>query len=72
MTADLSLSWKDLDWIRSHTLLPLIIKGILHPDDALEALKYNVQGVVISDHGGRQMDTSLNTAEALRDIQAVL
>ncbi|CAF4697054.1 unnamed protein product, partial [Rotaria socialis] len=55
---DSSLSWKDLGWIRSITRLPLIVKGILHPDDAREAVRHGVQGIVVSNHGGRQLDTS--------------
>ena len=65
---DSSLSWKDLDWIRSITSLPLILKGILHPDDAREAVRHRVQGIVVSNHGGRQLDTSQSTIDALADI----
>ncbi|CAF4521668.1 unnamed protein product [Rotaria socialis] len=65
---DSSLSWKDLGWIRSITRLPLIVKGILHPDDAREAVRHGVQGIVVSNHGGRQLDTSQSAIEALPDI----
>ncbi|UJR11252.1 hypothetical protein I4U23_015434 [Adineta vaga] len=65
---DTSLSWKDLDWIRSITSLPIILKGILHPDDACQAVKYGVQAIIVSNHGGRQLDTSVNTMDALSDI----
>jgi isopentenyl diphosphate isomerase/L-lactate dehydrogenase-like FMN-dependent dehydrogenase len=65
---DASLSWKDLDWIRSITSLPLIIKGIMHPDDARQAARYGVQGIVVSNHGGRQLDTCQSTIDALPDI----
>jgi isopentenyl diphosphate isomerase/L-lactate dehydrogenase-like FMN-dependent dehydrogenase len=65
---DASLAWKDLDWIRSITSLPLIIKGIIHPDDALEAVRHGVQGIVVSNHGGRQLDTCQSTIDALPDI----
>ncbi|CAF1523795.1 unnamed protein product [Adineta ricciae] len=65
---DPSLSWKDLDWIRSITSLPLIIKGIIHPDDARQAVRHGVQGVVVSNHGGRQLDTCLSTIDALPDV----
>ncbi|CAF3616782.1 unnamed protein product [Rotaria sp. Silwood1] len=57
---DPSLSWKDLDWIRSITSLPLILKGIMHPDDARKAVRYGVQGIIVSNHGGRQLDTCQN------------
>ena len=65
---DPSLSWKDLHWIRSITSLPLIIKGILHPDDAREAVRHGVQGIIVSNHGGRQLDTSQKTIDALSDV----
>jgi isopentenyl diphosphate isomerase/L-lactate dehydrogenase-like FMN-dependent dehydrogenase len=65
---DASLSWKDLDWIRSITSLPLIMKGIMHPDDAREAVRHGVQGIVVSNHGGRQLDTCQSTIDALPDI----
>ncbi|CAF1228980.1 unnamed protein product [Adineta steineri] len=65
---DSSLSWKDLKWIQSITSLPLIIKGIIHPDDAREAIKQGIQGIIVSNHGGRQLDTCLSTIDALPDI----
>ncbi|CAF1022876.1 unnamed protein product [Adineta steineri] len=65
---DSSLSWKDLDWIRSITSLPLILKGIMHPDDAITTIKHGIQGIIISNHGGRQLDSSLSTIDALSDI----
>jgi isopentenyl diphosphate isomerase/L-lactate dehydrogenase-like FMN-dependent dehydrogenase len=49
MPRDSSLSWKDLDWIRSITSLPLILKGIMHPDDAYEAVRYGIQGIMVDD-----------------------
>jgi len=64
----MALSWKDLDWVRSITSLPLIIKGIIHPDDARQAVRHGVQGIVVSNHGGRQLDTCQNTIDALPDI----
>jgi isopentenyl diphosphate isomerase/L-lactate dehydrogenase-like FMN-dependent dehydrogenase len=65
---DAALSWNDLEWIRSITSLPLIIKGIIHPDDAREAVRHGVQGIMVSNHGGRQLDTCQNTIDALPDI----
>ena len=59
---------RDIDWIRSITSLPLIIKGIIHPDDAREAVRYGVQGIIVSNHGGRQVDTCQSTIDALPDI----
>ncbi|CAF0874919.1 unnamed protein product [Adineta ricciae] len=69
---DAALSWKDIDWIRSITSLPVIIKGIIHPDDAREAIRHGVQGIIISNHGGRQLDTCQGTIDALRDIMIAL
>ena len=51
-----SQSWQDLDWLRSCTQLPIILKGILTAEDAKEALKHNIQGIMVSNHGGRQLD----------------
>ncbi|CAF4015643.1 unnamed protein product [Rotaria sp. Silwood2] len=69
---DPSLSWKDLDWIRSITSLPVILKGIMHPDDAREAVRYDVQGIIVSNHGGRQLDTCQSTIDALPAIMAAI
>ena len=69
---DPSLSWKDLEWIRSITSLPLILKGIIHPDDAREAVRHGVQGIIVSNHGGRQLDTYQSTIDALPDIVAAV
>ncbi|CAF0943246.1 unnamed protein product [Adineta ricciae] len=69
---DAALSWKDIDWIRSITSLSVIIKGIIHPDDAREAIRHGVQGIIISNHGGRQLDTCQGTIDALRDIMIAL
>ena len=49
-------SWQDLDWLRSCTKLPIILKGILTGSDAEEALKHDIQGIMVSNHGGRQLD----------------
>ncbi|CAF4391737.1 unnamed protein product [Rotaria sp. Silwood2] len=69
---DASLSWKDLKWIQSITSLPVIIKGIMHPDDAREAVKHGVEGIIVSNHGGRQLDTCQSTIDALPDIMNVI
>jgi L-lactate dehydrogenase (cytochrome) len=65
---DPSVTWKDLDWIRAHWDGPLIIKGILDPDDAREAAALGADGIVVSNHGGRQLDGVLSTARALPPI----
>ncbi len=65
---DPSIGWADLDWIRAEWDGPLIIKGILDPEDAREAAKIGAQGIVVSNHGGRQLDGVLSTARALPGI----
>ncbi len=65
---DPSIAWKDLDWIRSEWNGPLIIKGILDPEDAREAAAIGAEGIVVSNHGGRQLDGVLSSARALPAI----
>jgi L-lactate dehydrogenase (cytochrome)/(S)-mandelate dehydrogenase len=62
---DPSMSWDDVRWVRELWNGPLIIKGILHPDDALKAIDLGVDGVIISNHGGRQLDGAVATARML-------
>jgi len=61
-------TWEDLSFLRQHTKLPVILKGILHPDDARKALAYGVDGIIVSNHGGRQVDGSISTINALPGI----
>ncbi|MEZ4940384.1 MAG: lactate 2-monooxygenase [Saprospiraceae bacterium] len=63
-----NITWKDLPFLRQHTDLPIILKGILHPDDARKALDYGVDGVYVSNHGGRQVDGAVSAIEALPGI----
>lgn len=65
---DQALTWRDLDWLRSVTRLPILVKGIVRPDDALRAVEHGAAGIVVSNHGGRQLDTSIATVEALPGI----
>jgi 4-hydroxymandelate oxidase len=65
---DPALSWKDVDWLCSITKLPVLIKGVVHPDDARQALDYGIAGVIVSNHGGRQLDTAPPTIEALPGV----
>jgi L-lactate dehydrogenase (cytochrome) len=65
---DPSISWKDLEWIREFWKGPMIIKGILDPEDAKDAVKFGADGIVVSNHGGRQLDGVLSTAHALPAI----
>ena len=65
---DPSVSWKDVEWLRGQWNGPLIIKGILDPDDAREAATNGADAIVVSNHGGRQLDGVLSTARALPTI----
>jgi 4-hydroxymandelate oxidase len=65
---DTSLTWKDLLWFKSITKLPVIVKGILRGDDAARAIEYGADGIVVSNHGGRQLDTTIPTIHALPEI----
>lgn len=65
---DPSISWKDLEWIREFWTGPMVIKGILDPDDARDAVRFGADGIVVSNHGGRQLDGVLSTARALPAI----
>ena len=63
-----ALTWSDISFLRRHTSLPIILKGILHPDDAVHALDAGVDGVMVSNHGGRQVDGAIATLDALPAI----
>jgi L-lactate dehydrogenase (cytochrome) len=65
---DPSISWKDLEWIRAFWKGPMVIKGILDADDARDAVRFGADGIVVSNHGGRQLDGVLSTARALPAI----
>jgi len=65
---DASVTWKDVEWVRSQWHGPLVIKGILDPDDAHAAVANGVDGIVVSNHGGRQLDGALSSARALPPI----
>lgn len=62
---DASLTWQDIDWFRSITSLPILLKGITRADDAERAVESDCQGIIVSNHGGRQLDASIATARAL-------
>ena len=65
-------TWNDVAWLQSITRLPVLLKGVLHPDDARQAAALGVGGVIVSNHGGRTLDTSPATAAVLpRIVQAV-
>lgn len=65
---DASLSWNDIEWLRSITSLPLLIKGVLRADDAARAADAGVEGIVVSNHGARQLDGAPPTIEALPQV----
>ncbi|WP_150306152.1 FMN-dependent L-lactate dehydrogenase LldD [Pseudomonas saliphila] len=65
---DPSISWKDLEWIREFWDGPMVIKGILDPEDARDAVRFGADGIVVSNHGGRQLDGVLSSARALPAI----
>lgn len=63
-----SLTWDDLAFLREHTKLPILLKGILDPDDAKRALNRGVDGIIVSNHGGRQVDGAVATLEQLPKV----
>ncbi|MDO4591647.1 MAG: FMN-dependent L-lactate dehydrogenase LldD [Comamonadaceae bacterium] len=65
---DPSISWKDLEWIRDFWKGPMLIKGILDADDARDAVRFGADGIIVSNHGGRQLDGVLSSARALPAI----
>lgn len=65
---DTSLTWNDVEWLRSITKLPVLVKGILRADDARRAIEYGASGIIVSNHGGRQLDTVPATIEVLPAI----
>lgn len=65
---DPSLSWKDVEWLRSITNLPVLIKGIACKEDALIAVEHGAAGIVVSNHGGRQLDTCRATIDVLPEV----
>lgn len=69
---DTSLTWKELSWIVSLTKLPVLVKGILRGDDALLAMDHGAAGIIVSNHGGRQLDTTVPTIKALPAVVKAL
>ena len=60
-----SVTWKDIEWLKSFTKIPILLKGILNPDDAEQAVKAGVSGIIVSNHGARNLDTVPATIEVL-------
>ena len=70
MFPNLGLSWEDLPWLRERTSLPLLAKGILRAEDAERVFAAGLDGIVVSNHGGRQVDGSVAALDALVDVRA--
>jgi lactate 2-monooxygenase len=66
---NLGLTWADLDWLRGRTELPILVKGVLRGDDARRALGHGVDGIIVSNHGGRQVDGAIASLDALVDVR---
>ncbi|KAH1048189.1 hypothetical protein J1N35_038973 [Gossypium stocksii] len=67
-TLDASFCWEDITWLKSITNLPILIKGVLTREDAIKALKVSVDGMIVSNHGGRQLDYSPATISVLEEV----
>ncbi len=67
-----ALTWDDLDWLASLSSLPVIPKGILHPDDAARAVEHGARAVIVSNHGGRQLDGAVAALDALPAVVAAV
>ncbi|WP_414573636.1 alpha-hydroxy acid oxidase [Nostoc sp. CCY 9925] len=63
-----AVTWSDLEWLQSISPLPLVLKGILRPDDALRAVEYGAKAIIVSNHGGRQLDGAIASLDALAEI----
>jgi lactate 2-monooxygenase len=63
-----SLTWDDFAWLRERTTLPIVVKGILHPDDARLAIEHGLDALVVSNHGGRQVDGAIASLDALPGV----
>jgi lactate 2-monooxygenase len=70
--ANAALTWDSLRFLREHTRLPIILKGILHPEDAACALDAGVDGIIVSNHGGRQVDGAIAALDALTPVLEVV
>jgi 4-hydroxymandelate oxidase len=65
---DASVTWKDLDWLRRACPMPLVLKGVMRGDDAKRAADHGVDALIVSNHGGRQLDTAIPTIRALAEV----
>ncbi|KAG8490525.1 hypothetical protein CXB51_015778 [Gossypium anomalum] len=69
---DASLSWKDIGWLRSITNLPVLLKGVLTHEDAIKAVEVGVDGIVVSNHGARQLDYASPTISVLEEVKPLI
>ena len=69
---DPALSWSDIDWVCSSTRLPVVLKGIVHPEDAVRAIDHGARAIMVSNHGGRQLDGVAATIELLPAVAAAV
>jgi isopentenyl diphosphate isomerase/L-lactate dehydrogenase-like FMN-dependent dehydrogenase len=69
---NLGLTWDDLEWLRGQTKLPILVKGVLTADDAALALEHGMDGVIVSNHGGRQVDGAVGALDALVEVRDAL
>lgn len=63
-----AITWADLDWLASISPLPIMVKGILRGDDAIRAIEHGAKAIVVSNHGGRQLDGAISTLDALEEV----
>lgn len=66
---DPTITWNDIEWLRSITTLPVILKGIVNPKDIQIAIEHNIDALIVSNHGGRQLDTTLSSVDALKLVR---
>jgi 4-hydroxymandelate oxidase len=65
---DPAITWADVDWLASLSPLPIVVKGVLRGDDAVRAIEHGAKAIVVSNHGGRQLDTAISTIDALEEV----
>jgi len=65
---DPSVNWEDITWLKTQTKLPILLKGLVSPEDAFTAVEYGVHGIIVSNHGGRQLDTHPATIDCLPGV----
>ena len=70
--ANPTVTWADLAWLREQTRLPIVLKGIVHADDARRAVQAGVDGLIVSNHGGRQVDGAIGALDALPPIREIV